>query len=181
MTTPIPGLTTQRLTLRGPGPQDADHLIAFYASDRSSFVGGPIEADLAWRQLSLEIGHWTMRGYGRWIVEETETGQQVGLVGLWNPLGWPEPEVGWDLFEGQTGKGYATEAADAARAFAYDVIGLTTLISLVAPGNTASAAVATRLGAVRDGAFSHSRLGDLQVWRHPGPDALADGGAEAYA
>ncbi len=137
--------------------------------------------ELAWRQLACEIGHWTLRGYGRWMVDVTETGETVGMVGLWNPEGWPEPEIGWDLFEGQEGKGYATEAAAAARAHAYDALGWSTAISLVKPDNTASAAVAKRLGAWHDTSFTHERWGEMQVWRHPAPEDLAEGGMEAYA
>lgn len=179
--TDIPVLTTERLTLRGPDARDIAASRAFYASDRSKFVGGPKTADQAWRQLGTEIGHWTLRGYGRWSVEVTATGEIAGMVGLWNPEGWPEPEIGWDLFEGFEGKGYATEAATAARSFAYDALGWDTAISLVSPGNDASARVAERLGAVNEGLFDHAVLGRLNVWRHPAPDTLENGGMEAYA
>ncbi|WP_163847361.1 GNAT family N-acetyltransferase [Pseudooceanicola aestuarii] len=168
-TVTIPTVTTPRLTLRAPGPQDVAAVAAFYASDRSAFVGGPKDADGAWRQLGTEIGHWTLRGYGRWMVEVTDTGETAGMVGLWNPVGWPEPEVGWDLFDGHTGRGYATEAAIAARDYAFATVGLPTLISLVAPGNDASAAVAARMGAAMDGEITHPTLGHLHIWRHPAP------------
>ena len=171
--TTVPVITTERLTLRAPGPQDLEPMVAFYASDRSRFVGGPMTREGTWRALATEIGHWAMRGYGRWIVELTETGEPVGIVGLWNPHGWPEPEVGWDLFNGHEGKGYATEAARAARGFAYDTLGWTTLISLVKTGNDGSAAVATRLGAVHEGTFDHERWGALNVYRHPAPQECA--------
>lgn len=165
----IPTLTTQRLTLRGPDARDIDAIRAFYASPHSQFVGGPLSADAAWRQLGTEIGHWTLRGYGRWMVDLTDTGETLGMVGLWNPHGWPEPEIGWDLFENATGHGYATEAALAARTHAYDTLGWTTAISLVKPENTASARVAERLDAKPDGTFQHPKFGDLDIWRHPAP------------
>jgi len=177
----IPTLHTERLTLRGPDARDIEPMRAFYASDRSKFVGGPLTAELAWRQLGTEIGHWTLRGYGRWMVDETATGRTVGNVGLWNPEGWPEPEIGWDLFDGAEGKGYATEAALAARAYAYDVLGWTTVISLVKPANQASAKVAARMGAFLDSEFTHERWGQMQIWRHPAPQDIADGGMEAYS
>jgi len=166
----IPVLSTQRLTLRGPDARDVALLQAFYASDRSKFVGGPKDADDAWRQLACEIGHWTLKGYGRWIVEAD--GVQVGLIGLWNPHGWPEAEIGWDLFEGAEGKGYATEAATAARTYAYDTLGWTTAISLVSPGNAASAAVAKRMGATLESQQALPKLGAVDIYRHPAPEAL---------
>ena len=167
-----PTLQTERLTLRAPQLSDFDALAAFYASPRSSFVGGPQSRELAWRTLAQEAGHWVLRGFGRWTVVEQATGTPVGVVGLWHPEGFPEQELGWDLFDGATGKGFATEAAIAARTYAYNTLGWTTAISLVANGNDASARVAQRLGATRDGDFTHERYGPMQVWRHPGPEAL---------
>ena len=167
-----PTLDTERLILRPPQLSDFDALAAFYASSRSQFVGGPQSAELAWRSLALEAGHWILRGFGRWTVVERATGAPVGTVGLWHPEGFPEQEIGWDLFDGATGKGYATEAARAARDHAYSVLGWTTAISLVANGNDASRKVAERLGARHDGNFTHERYGAMQVWRHPGPEAL---------
>ena len=177
----IPTLHTPRLTLRAPVESDFAPFAAFYASDRSKFVGGPLGREASWRMLAMEAGHWTLRGYGRWIVEETETGTPVGLIGLFNPEGWPEAEVGWDLFEGFEGRGYATEAGAAARSLAYDTLGWTTAISLVKPDNTGSARVAERLGCWHDGDFTHERHGFMHVWRHPSPEDHAEGGMEAYA
>ncbi len=59
-----------------------------------------------------------------------------------------EPELSWSLFPGQTGRGYATEAAMAARRWAYETFDIPPLMSLVHPDNIASKAVAKRLGAV---------------------------------
>ncbi len=162
-------------------PSDFGPTEAFFASDRSKFVGGPLSSEQSWRVLASEIGHWTLRGYGRWIVEERATNTPVGNVGLWYPHGWPEAEIGWDLFEGFEGRGYATEAALAARGYAYDVLGWTTAISLVDPKNAASRKLAQRLGARQDGLFKHDRYGDMQIWRHLSPDEIVDGGMEAYA
>ncbi|MBK1635902.1 GNAT family N-acetyltransferase [Rhodovulum adriaticum] len=168
--TAIPTIDTARLILRAPGPQDFPAMRAFYASDRSRFVGGPKDAEGAWRQLATEIGHWALCGYGRWIVEDKATGTVCGIVGLWNPEGWPEPEIGWDLFDGFEGRGYATEAAEAARAHAYETLGWRTVISLVDPANRASARVAERLCARPDGEFTHAVFGTVIVYRHPVPE-----------
>jgi len=163
----IPVLTTERLTLRPLGERDLGPLSEFYASPRARFVGGPATPEQVWRMLAAEIGHWALRGYGRWGVDITATGETCGMVGLWNPLGWPEPEIGWDLYNGYEGQGYATEAGRAARDYAYATLGWTTAISLVNPANDASKGVARRLGAVHEGAFTHERFGLLEVWRHP--------------
>lgn len=164
-----PTLETERLTLRLPGADDFDALCEFYASDRSSFVGGPMSPEQVWRALAGEIGHWTLRGYGRFSVDERSTGAFVGMVGPWNPHGWPEPEIGWDLMNGFEGKGYATEAGKACLDFAYQELSWETAISLVAIGNDGSARVAERLGASLDYEYEHERFGPMRVYRHRDP------------
>lgn len=181
MTVTIPTLQTPRLTLRAPEAGDFPDFAAFFASDRSKFVGGPVPAEQSWRMLATELGHWQLRGFGRWAVEETASGRFAGIIGPWYPHGWPEPELGWDLMDGFEGKGYATEAALAAREYAYETLGWTTTISLVAPDNTGSRNVAKRMGATYEGLFEHERHGTLEIWRHPSPEDLAAGGMEAYA
>ncbi|MGR3795994.1 GNAT family N-acetyltransferase [Vannielia sp. SX4] len=179
--TEIPTLETERLILRAPDMGDFEPFAAFYASDRAKYVGGPLNREGSWRMLAMEIGHWTLAGFGRWIVDVKGGAKTAGLVGLFAPEGWPEPEIGWDLFAGHEGRGYATEAALAARAYAYDVLGWQTAISLVKPGNEASARVAERMDARPDGDFAHERHGTVHIWRHPGPGSSTEGGMEAYA
>ncbi len=177
----IPRLETERLILRAPSEADLDADAAFLASDASRFVGGPLRRDETWRSIAMLLGHWAIRGFGFWGVEEKDTGRYVGRVGLWFPDGWPEPEIGWTLMTGATGKGYATEAAMAARTHAYDVLGWDTAISLIDPDNHASKAVAKRLGATYDYTYDHPKFGTADVWRHPAPADLVNGGMEAYA
>ena len=43
-----------------------------------------------------------------------------------------------------------------------------------------SAALAARLGCVREGGFTHAQFGATSIWRHPAPDAQG-AGMEAYA
>ncbi|MGD1880699.1 MAG: GNAT family N-acetyltransferase [Paracoccaceae bacterium] len=167
-----PQLETERLIPRAPQLDDFDVFADFYASPRAHFVGGPLSRELTWRNLALEAGHWVLKGFGRWALVEKATHQTVGIVGLWHPEGFPENELGWDLFECATGKGYATEAAKAARNHAYNILGWTTLISMIDPENTPSMRVAERLGAAYDKDFTHERFGMMQIWRHPGPQDL---------
>ncbi|MFT3688026.1 GNAT family N-acetyltransferase [Paenirhodobacter sp.] len=163
----IPVIETERMVMRAPCADDLPALYEFYESDRSRHVGGPCSHEQAWRSLAMEIGHWALRGYGRWTLIEKASEEIVGMVGIFNPEGWPEPEVGWDLFNGYEGRGYATEAGRAARAYAYDTLGMKTIISLTRLANTQSAAVAQRLGATLEGTFQHERHGMMNVWRHP--------------
>lgn len=177
----IPTLTTPRLILRAPHLDDFGTLSEFFGSERAKFVGGPVDAERSWRGLATELGHWQLLGYGRWSVERRDTGEMVALVGLWNPHGWPEPEIGWDVMNGHEGNGYATEAATAARDYAYGTLGWPTMISLIAPANDPSKAVARRLGAGFEKHWTHERFGEVEIWRHPSAEDLSAGGVEAYA
>lgn len=177
----VPLLQTARLRLRAPCEADFDAEAAFYASDAARFVGGPLEPRETWRALAAMMGHWIMRGYGFWALEDIETGAYQGRVGLWYPHGWPGREIGWTLMPQAWGQGYATEAAIAVRAYAYGQLGWDTAISQIAPGNTASKAVARRLGATFEDTMEHAKYGPVEIWRHPAPDTLVDGGMEAYA
>jgi RimJ/RimL family protein N-acetyltransferase len=104
------------------------------------------------------------------------------MAGPWYPASWPEKEIGWSLWSAEAeGKGIAFEAAQAARGFAYDVLEWDTAVSYIASDNARSIALAERLGARRDDAAAHPGNTPCHVYRHPAPDALADGGMEAYA
>lgn len=170
----IPVLDTGRFLMRGYRADDIAAFTAFYASPRSHFVGGPLDADLACRAIMTYAGHWHLRGYGRWMIEDKHTGQTLGNVGLWYPEGWPEPEIGWTLFDGAEGRGTAYETALAARAYAYGTLGWTTAISLIDPANARSRALAERLGCAPDGMFTHTRFGRMDIWRHPEPGKAAE-------
>ena len=67
--------------------------------------------------MALFIGHWALRGYGWWAVEERATGEFLGRIGLYNPEGWPEIELGWLLSRQSWGRGLATEGGAAALQF----------------------------------------------------------------
>lgn len=168
-----PTLTTDRLTLRAPRDTDFDAVAAFYADPvRSHGFGGPIDRNNAWRWFAGMIGHWHLRGYGFWFAD-LHDGTPVGMVGLWNPLGWPEPELGWVLFDGAEGKGFAAEAARAVRHHAYTTLGWTTLTSNIVPSNEKSKALARRLGASYERTYDNPAMGEDELWRHPAPKEIA--------
>ncbi len=163
----IPTLTTDRLTLRPPRESDLETLVAFGQSERTRFIGGKRERFEAWRGLLAIIGHWALRGYGYWSVD-TREGEFVGRVGVSLHDGWPEPELGWHLFDGFEGRGYATEAAKAARDHAYRVWGMGPVISFIAHENPRSIAVAERLGARFEREGEPDGPHPYGIWRHPG-------------
>jgi RimJ/RimL family protein N-acetyltransferase len=170
--TEISVIETDRLRLRPLTGADFEIEAEFYASDRSAYVGGPVPRDQAWKIFAALLGHWVIRGYGFWGIEEKSTGIYCGRAGLWFPEGWPEREVAWALMAHAEGRGIAYEAAKAARNFAYTSLGWTTAISLIDPANTRSVALAQKLGATFDYDYEHPRLGIMKAWRHPEPASL---------
>ncbi len=163
-----PTLETDRLVLRAFREADFNAMASFYADPISAFYGGPCDRADAWRKFAAYVGHWGLRGYGPWALESKETGQYVGLSGLWYPEGWIEPEITWALVPGNHGKGFATEAARRAVQAAYEDFGWTTAVSVIAQENAASIAVAERLGATRESAIEY-RYGPAYLYRHSPP------------
>ena len=172
--TPAPIIETDRLILRGPVASDFEAIAAFYADPiRSVGFGGVLPRDKAWRWFAGSIGHWQLRGYGFWTITFKGDDTAAGICGLWNPEGWPEPEIGWIAFDGFEGKGIAFEAATAVRAHAYSALGFTTLTSNIVPGNERSIALAERLGAKFERTYTNVNMGTEHLYRHPAPEARA--------
>lgn len=172
--TNAPVLETDRLILRGPEKADAEAMITFLMDEtRSEGFGGYTNRSDSWRWFTLNVGHWHWHGYGYFFIEDKATGKPAGISGIWNPEGWPEPEVGWVVFDGFEGKGIAYEAACRARQWAYEDLGFTTLTSNIVPGNTRSIRLAERMGAVYERTYDNPNMGEDMLYRHPGPEALA--------
>jgi RimJ/RimL family protein N-acetyltransferase len=169
--TAAPVIETERLVLRPHRMEDFPPFAAFYASEAASFIGGPMDGRRAWNIFAGDVGSWELMGFGAWAVEEKGTGAFAGQVALGKPPHFPEREIGWLLVAGFEGRGYATEGARAARAFAYRTLGWDTAVSYVDPLNLRSIAVARRLGCTEDRDAACLDPGDL-VFRHPSPGAL---------
>jgi RimJ/RimL family protein N-acetyltransferase len=145
-----PTLTTERLLLRGWRAADFEPFVAMMSSeDVARFLTvdrAPQDRAQAWRSMAMFVGHWMLRGFGMFVVEERETGAFVGRVGPWRPEGWPGFEIGWGLSRPHWGKGYAVEAARAAGDWAFATFDLEEIISLIHVDNVRSQNVAQRLG-----------------------------------
>ncbi len=168
----IPTVETERLRLRAPQWSDFDAFAAFRMSDRTAHLGGPCTRTQAFDKLGELIGHWHLRGYGRWMVADKESDQPLGVVGLFYPDDWPEPEIAWSVFEDAEGRGIAYEASHASLVYAYQTLKWKTAVSCTTPENTRSQALATRLGAVREDDFTTVDGLHLYVYRHAGPEAF---------
>jgi RimJ/RimL family protein N-acetyltransferase len=103
------------------------------------------------------------RGWGLWAVELKQDKQFIGYVGLHIPTAdlpfSPCVEVGWRLAFEYWGKGYATEAAQAALKVGFDRLNLPEIVSFTAINNHRSSAVMERLGMNRQAeTFEHPSL-----------------------
>lgn len=169
MSVAVPTLETQRLRLRGWRADDIDAIAAFYADESTArFVGGTCSRRDAWRRMAAITGHWSLRGYGIWVIEARATGEFLGFSGLWCPDEFPEIEIGWNLLPRYWGQGYAGEAAARGRDFAFTALRLPTLVSYIVPENAPSQKVARKLGARLYGQIEIQGK-TVEVWRHPTP------------
>src|SRR5512143_797098 len=143
-------LRTPRLLLRPPEQADFEAWAVLDADEiATQFIGGVSDRSAAWQGLATAVGMWTLRGAGLFSVLENDTGRWVGRVGPWLPDGALATEVGWAIDRSAWGRGYATEAARAAIDWAFRSLGWTEVIHCIDAANTASIAVARRLGSRR--------------------------------
>ncbi len=162
-------IETQRLILRPLAPCDCDAHIAMmqepavaealYQNSKT-----PPQAEL-WRQFASYLGHWQIRGFGWFSVEDKASGEWLGRVGPWMPDGWPGLECGWSIRQAHWGKGYAPEAAIGAIKWTFDQFpDLPRIISVIHPKNANSQAVAGKIGEEKtDEVFNFMGL-PLEVW-----------------
>ncbi|NMG07756.1 GNAT family N-acetyltransferase [Brasilonema sp. UFV-L1] len=150
----IPQLETQRLILRGFREEDLDAYTEMCSDPevmRYIGEGKPLSRWESWRNMAMMLGHWQLRGYGIWAVEERSSGEMIGRIGCWKPEGWPGFEIGWTLRRTYWGHGFATEAATTAMDYAFGELQQSHVISLIRPQNAASIRVAERLGEKLEG------------------------------
>ena len=164
----VPVLRTERLTLRAPTLADWPAYRDFYASDRAAILGGPRETWAAWTLFASDLGHWHLHGFGWWTIDDGAG--PAGICGVHHPPNHAEAELGWSLWDRALGRGYATEAAAAARDWWRGRAPGGALVSYIDAGNAASQAVARRLGARTAGArAAHDPA--AEIWVHRGGDA----------
>lgn len=171
----VPVIRTARLILRAPQPGDWPVWRNFMLSDRSRFVRSTaMNEGTAWRGFASVIGHWPMRGFGLFVVTRAGSDAALGGVGPWYPAGWPEPEIGWSLWDAAAeGEGIAHEAVLAVRKHVHADLGWTRAVSYIDPINARSRALAQRLGCrIEPGAPTPGNE-PIEVWVHPEPGAQA--------
>lgn len=150
-------LTSERLVLRPWEPADADFLLDLEGRREVVRHLGAAPSTMTTRDEALASIHRRRaisahHVHGVWLVADHD-GRRLGNL-LLKPVplstdertdGPPEVEVGWHLHPDAWGHGYATEAARMVLDDAF-ARGLTRVVAVVHPENTASTAVCRRLG-----------------------------------
>jgi RimJ/RimL family protein N-acetyltransferase len=168
-----PHLMTDRLQMVSPAPRHREDFVAFYASQRAAARGWLRDTPDALKFWTFLTDHWDRRGFGWFVIEETASKTPIGMCGPWESEQMPEGELAWSLWHDHVeGKGYAYEAALAARTYAYHDLGWTTAVSYISYDNPRSIALARRLGAAQDGEWTTPSGNRVAVYRHPSPEAL---------
>jgi RimJ/RimL family protein N-acetyltransferase len=173
-------LETERLVLRLPRLEDAGAVRELYSDPIAMrFIGGVSEMDTA-EVIRRWLERWEENGVGHFAVERREDGRVLGRTGfvVWDTGDWhvttraeagrrAQPELGWALAREHWGCSYATEAARAARDWAFQEAEVEGLVSVIAPENAPSARVAEKLDAVPRETVELAKHGTAVVWEHP--------------
>jgi RimJ/RimL family protein N-acetyltransferase len=166
--------------MRGWREEDLDAWSRIAADpDLARMIGDerPKTRSESWQHIAEMAGHWALKGFGHWVLEEQGSGAVVGRAGLLYPPDWPDLEVGWTVAREHWGKGYAPEAGSAACRWAHDELGARHVVSLILPSNANSIRVAEKLGEMLEGRHSARGL-DLLVYGSDLPlRAAGTGGA----
>lgn len=161
-------IETPRLLLRQFKEADWQDLHNYYSSPEATqfTVGRAFTEGETWRTLCSMIGHWQLRGYGPYAIEEKASGTVIGTAGFWYPNDWPEPEIKWALSPDYWGKGFASEAARAVQKVALLCFPDKPLISFIHGDNKASIQLALAVGAELEQEVEF-RGGHWHIYRHP--------------
>ena len=155
-------LSTPRLILRQWQPQDLPEFAALNADPEvMRYFPSTLDRQASDALAAKAEALIAERGWGFWVAQDKASGRLAGMIGLHIPA--PElpfspcVEVGWRLAKPYWGKGLATEGANAALDFAWDVLKLEEVVSFTAVLNKPSQAVMQRLG----------MQADAQTFMHP--------------
>ena len=143
-------LETPRLHLRLMESSDLDDLLKIFGDPKvmASFGGATFNREQMERWMQRNLEHQNLYGYGLFSVILKSKGLLIGDCGLehMEVEGDFATELGYDFRSDYWNQGFATEAATAVRDYAFSVLSLPSLISLIRVGNEASKRVSEKIG-----------------------------------
>ena len=162
-------LSTERLCLRMFRLDDWADLHEYYGDPECTRYtsGRPLKNHETWQKLAALVGHWELRNYGSYAVEDKLSQRVIGVVGLDYPGDWPEPEIQWGLAKRYWGLGYASEAVRAVKGMTAEYLPDLSLISVIHPANKGSISLAKAVGATFEREYSF-RDDTWLIFRHSG-------------
>lgn len=160
----IDTLNTERLCLRAWQDSDLAPFAELNADSQvMAYFPAPLTPAASAAQAAKIRQFMQQHGWGLWAVECSTVAPFIGFVGL-NHVGDGLPiapcvEIGWRLSAAHWGHGYATEAANAALAYAFQRLQLAEVVSFTAVLNRPSQRVMERIGMICDDeTFEHPRV-----------------------
>jgi len=145
-----PLIDTKRLLLRPMQAADFDELFLIFTDPNvmEAFDSPPFNRQQMDHWLKGNLDHQDKYGYGLFSVILKANESLIGDCGLeiMEVDGVQVAELGYDFRSDYWHQGYATEAATAVRDYAFQVLNLPQLVSLIRVGNQASRRVAEKLG-----------------------------------
>ena len=139
-------LRTAHLSMRPLTLAHLDDMLDLYRDPAVTRFLAPLDEDGHRRRLEEAEASWASRGHGRVAVFQRSSGAFLGRSGLQYWPAFDEVEVGWAFRSEAWGRGYATEAGGAWIRWGLDHLEVPYITANIHPENTASLAVAERLG-----------------------------------
>ena len=163
-------LETERLYLREMDQPDFASLCRILKDDDAMYAyEGAFSDDEVREWLDRQIARYHKWGFGLWAVVLKETNEMIGQCGL-TMQNWNDGEVleiGYLFERAYWHKGYATEAAQACKKYAFETLNATEVCSIIRDTNTASQNVAIRNGmTVKDKWIKHYKGVDMPHYRY---------------
>ncbi|HEU4859993.1 MAG TPA: GNAT family N-acetyltransferase [Chitinophagaceae bacterium] len=158
---------TDRLILRMFRLDDWKDIHEYYGDSECSryTTGKPLNENESWQKMAAVLGHWQLRNYGSYALEEKKLKRVIGIAGPDYPSDWPEPEIQWGLAKEFWGKGYASEAVRAIKNMTARHMPEISLISLIHPQNINSSNLAKSVGAIFEKEYFF-REATWHIYRH---------------
>ena len=154
-------LETKRMQLRQFTMDDVQNLMQIMADPIAMKYYPWVLDEIGTREwIQRNLDRYSERGIGLWAAELKDNGEFVGQVGLVHMEieGRKEVEIAYLFVSKHWGKGYATEAAEACKEFAFRHLDLHRVVIVIRPENISSRRVAERLGAVIEKEYEKNGL-----------------------